>query len=326
MSVQLTTTLAPSGAFCAMPQGQVAGSFAPGAVGGAGGAAGYLIYNPAVLQYYRGSFAQEEVDARAAALITKSKKSPLIEQAELDAYGTTCVQLAKDLASVGAHLRLGPLRGAARPCLLMDVMASGSGDFTFFNFKEGSNGKNKGRVIADLLPILREFDPHEQLYRIQVVDTAVGGQGINALTKYLWALKEQHREFRKQRWELDYRIIHATDARTNVANIMRAKGRARPGVFGIQLQRYVVPDLVVEDYEAALGLEITGDGGRFLVKQSYKPGRFVLKSDDGLRLVESKALVVTFDELFSKCITETLTSRTDLQQVGVVWQEYEQKG
>jgi hypothetical protein len=84
--------------------------------------------------------------------------------------------------------------------------------------------------------------------------------------------------------------------------------------------------LVVEDYEGALGLEITGDRGRFLVKQSYRPGRFVLKSDDGLRLVESKALVITFDELFSKSITEEMTTSPDLKQIGVVWNDYEQKG
>jgi hypothetical protein len=310
-----------------MPQADaVAGSYAPGVGDAAAVGDDFLIYNPGVLQYYRSSYTTEQIDARAADLITKSKESPLIEKTELDAYGQTCIQLAKDLASAGSDLRLGPLRGAARPCLLMDVMASGSGDFTFFNFKEGSNGKNKGRVIAEMLPILRQFDPQKPAYRIQVVDTAVGGQGINALTKYLWSLKEQHRDFRKQKWELDYRIIHATDARTNVENIMRAKGRARPGLFEIQLQRYAVPDLVVEDYEGALGLEITRGGGKFLVKQSYKPGRFVIKSDDGLRLVESKALVVTFDELFSNSITEEMTTSPDLKQVGVVWNEYEQKG
>src|ERR1039458_4709892 len=246
MSIQLTSTMAASGAFFSMADAQVPGSYASVDVAGAGGADDTLIYNPGVLERYRGSYTTEQIDTKAAELITRSKKSPLIEKAELDVYGQTCIHLAKDLASVGGHLRLGPLRGAARPCLLMDVMASGSGDFTFFNFKEGSNGKNKGRVVAELLPILREFDPHESVYRIQVVDTAVGGQGINALTKYLWALKDQHGEFRKQKWELDYRIIHATDGRTNVANIMRAKGRARPGVFEIQLQRDVGPDLVVE--------------------------------------------------------------------------------
>ena len=44
MSINLTTTLAPSGSFCAMPQVQTLGSFGPEAVG----AENYLIYNPGV--------------------------------------------------------------------------------------------------------------------------------------------------------------------------------------------------------------------------------------------------------------------------------------
>jgi hypothetical protein len=326
MSINLTTTLAPSGAFCAMTQINAPGSYAPGGSDAAGVGDNYLIYNPGVLQYHRGSYTTEQIDTKAAELITKSKESPLIEKAELDVYGQTCIQLAKDLASVGGHLRLGPLRGAARPCLLMDVMASGSGDFTFFNFKEGSNGNNRNRVKEELLPILRACDPHEPVYRIQVVDTAVGGQGINALTRCLWALKDQTPQFRKQKWELDYRLIHANDSRTDVGNIERAKSRARAGVFEIQMQRYVVPDLMVEDYEGALGMDLVNEHGKFLIKQSYKPGRFVLKGDDGLRLVRSDALTVTFDELFSQSITDEMLHASDLKQVGVVWQDYELKG
>ena len=313
--INLTNTLAPSGAFCAQP---------PAPNGGVNQPESY-IYNPGVLEHHRGSYTIEERDAKATSWIAESKKTPLIAQADVNAYGQTCIQLAQDLANADGNLRLGPLRGAVRPCLLMDAMTQGAGDFTFFNYKAGCQPENAERVKADLYPILAAANPHQETYKIQVVDTAIGGHGINALTQYLRELKERN-EFRNQKWVLDLRIIHANDAQTDIGNIERARSHFVAGGFEIQLQRYVVPDLIVEDYEAALGLDITSDHGKFLVKQSYKPGQFLLKGDDGTRLVKSEALVVTFDELFSQSITDEMLHNQNLNQVGVVWNDYQQKG
>lgn len=325
MNINLTSTLAQSGVFAPMPQAQAPSASAPVAAdSGCGG--NYLIYNPGVIERYRGSYALEETEPKAVTFLTESTKVPLIEQAALDVYGQVCVDLAKDLATAENHLRLGPLRGAARPCLLMNVMAFGSGSFTFFNYKAGCQPENADRVKQDLYSLLAAADPNEEVYKIQIVDTAVRGDGINTLRRYLWELKQQHARFHKQKWELDLRIIHANDEHTNVGNIERVKAHPEPGIFEVQLRRYVVPDLVVEDYEAALGMEITSDHGKFLVKQSYKPGQFLLKSAEGTRLVRSEALVVTFDELFSQSITDEMIYSQDLAQVGVVWNDYEQKG
>jgi hypothetical protein len=304
-----------------MPQEQTPGSFAPEAVG----AENYLIYNPGVQEYYRGSYTYEQIDAKTAAWLNECKKVPLVQQGELDVYGQTCIKLAKDVASIDAQLRLGPLRGAARPCVMVEVMTSSSVDFEFFNYKAGCQPENANHVKDLLYPILRDADPHDGIYRIQVVDTAVGGYGINALTSYLWDIKNAHGQFKKQKWELDYRIIHATDARTNVNRIKQVRDRAVAGVFDVKLERYVVTDLIVEDSESALGLEIVGDYGNFLVKESYKPGELVLKADDGIRHIRSQAEVVTYDELFSDRITYQMLNAPEMKQVGVVWKSNPQQ-
>ena len=317
MSVQLTTTLAPSGAFCPGPQAQALGSYTAAGIGVS--PENYLIYNPGVQEYYRGSYTAEEIDAKMAAWLNECKKVPVVQQAELDVYGQVCIKLAKDVASVGADLRLGPLRGAARPCMMLEVMTAGSLDFEFFNYKAGCQPKNSDRVKDLLYPILCNADPHEGIYRIQVVDTAVGGYGINALTRYLWDIKNRHVQFKKQKWELDYRIIHATDKRTNVNKIKEVCDQAVHGDFDVNLERYVVTDLMVEDSESALGLEIVGDYGNYLVKESYKPGELVLRADDGIRFIRSYAEVVTYDELFSDRITFQMEQNPEMNQVGVVW-------
>jgi hypothetical protein len=317
MSINLTTTLAPSGAFCAMPQEMALGSEA--VMGGDVSPENYLIYNPAVQEHYRGSYTAEQIDEKAAAWLNECNNIPVVEQAVFDVYGQTCIKLAKDVASVDAHLRLGPLRGAARPCVMAEVMTSGSVDFKFFNYKAGCQPENAGRVKELLFPILRDADPHQGIYRIQVVDTAVGGYGINALTRYLWDIKNAHGQFKEQKWELDYRIIHATDERTNVGKIKRVCDQAVTGVFDVNLERYVVTDLVVEDSESALGLKIVGDYGNYLVKQSYKPGELIIRAEDGIRHIRSQAEVVTYDELFSDRITFQMLNAPKMKQVGVVW-------
>jgi len=325
MSINISSTLAQSGVFVQMPQAHATSASVPLTIN-AEIPGNNLIYNPGVIERYRGSYALEEIEPKAVTFLTESTKFPLIEQAALDAYGQVCVDLAKDLATAENHLRLGPLRGAARPCLIMNVMAFGSGDFTFFNYKAGCQPENAGRVKEDLYSLLAAADPNEEVYKIQIVDTAVRGDGINTLRRYLWELKNQHAQFHKQKWELDLRIIHSNDKHTNRGNIERVQAHPEPGIFEVQLRRYEVPDLIVEDYEAALGMEITSDQGKFLVKQSYKPGQFLLKSEEGTRLVRSDALVVTFDELFSQSITDEMIHSQDLTQVGVVWNDYEQKG
>lgn len=318
MSIQLTTTLAPSGAFCAQPQGHQPGSYAtaPTIVT----PDNFLIYNPGVLEQYRNSYTAEQINSKTADWLSECKRIPVVTQGELDIYGQTCIKLTNDVASFDAHLRLGPLRGAARPCIMTQVMTSGSVDFEFFNYKAGCQKKNATGVKEMLYPILRDADSHDKFYRIQVVDTAIGGFGINALTSYLWDIKNSHSEFKHQKWELDYRIIHATDKRTNISNIKAVSSQSVAGVFDVNLERYVVTDLMVEDSESALGLEIVGDYGNYLVKPSYKPGEIILKADDGIRYIRSYAEVVTYDELFSDRITYQLLNAPEMKQVGVVWQ------
>lgn len=320
MSVELTSTYAPSGAFCPMPQTSTAESFAPSVPV----SSNYLIYNPGVVKQYRNSYTIEQINTKAEMLLTECRTIPIIDQSDIDQYGQICVHLAERLATANSHLRLGPLRGAARPCLLMNVMASGSGNFTFFDYQAGCQTYNAERVKSDLYSILSNADPNEGIYKIQVLDTAIGGQGINALTCYLRDLKEKNAQFRKQRWELDLLIIHPHDA--NIGNIERVKSYSTSKVFDVRLQRFEVPDLITEDYEGALGLDITHDHEKFLVKPSYHRGQFLLKSNDGARLVRSDALVNTFDELFSKSITDVMITSQNIEQVGVVWSDYEQKG
>ena len=185
MSISLTTTHAPSGAFCPNPHCGPPGSYAPAPEAAAAEEAGFRIYNPGVLARYRDSFTAQGIETKAITLLTDCEKIPVIEQAQIDAYGATCVQLSKDLYSVDSHLRLGPLRGAARPCLLLNTMNSGSVDYTFFNYKTGCQPQNANRVKEELYPIIAAADPQQSIYRIQIVDTAVGGYGINALKQYL---------------------------------------------------------------------------------------------------------------------------------------------
>lgn len=319
MSINLSSTFAKSGIFETKKEIDLNGGVSRPTAEEVKNLGNPRVFNPAVRDQLRNSYTFESIDAKEAKSLEDRDKLKIVDEAIIAAYGKECIQGAKDLSLVHSHLRLGPLRGAARPCLLLDAMTAGSKKYTFFNYKAGCQPANAGRVKEDLYRILCDADPRDAIYRIQIVDTAIGGQGIRALRRYLREVKDAHARFRKQKWELDLRIFHGTGADTNVNNIRRVETDSSSGDFVIKLRRYVVPDLIVERYDAALGVRIDKNAGQYRIRQSYEPGNFILESSQGFRLVRSDALVVTFDELFTNSITEEMLTSSDFEQVGEVW-------
>jgi hypothetical protein len=61
-------------------------------------------------------------------------------------------------------------------------------------------------------------------------------------------------------------------------------------------------------------------------KPCATPGQFLYQVDKEIRLVESENCYLAFEEFYSKAVTEFLHTSPHHEQVGVVWQEYQDKG
>jgi hypothetical protein len=313
-----TTFTAPSGAFLATA-GFSAGSFVAGRF--------VPVYNPSVLDKYRGSYETKQVfqfgsDEWSAAI---GKFPTRVAEEDFQKYGEQSVYLTNQVVSFNPHCSLGPLRGAAKPCVTAEVMSRGKCEYEFFNFQQGSEKKNHPRIIADVSEIILRRDPGEEMYRINITDTAKGGNGINTLVELLDHVKGSTSAFKHQRWVLDVNLLHDTTENTNIGNIQRVLEKRHAG-FDIELHRYAVSNLIVEDVESALGFGLDWNGERHIFKPCSLPGQFLYRVGNDVRLIVSDNCYLTFEELYSQAITEYLLTSPEHNQVGVVWQEYQQKG
>jgi hypothetical protein len=312
----LTLTTAPSGGFssiAAMPIDPIIFSVEP-------------IFNPGVLDHLRGSYELHADEARIENWLNRStgEKKWEINADHIDSYADTSVKLTAAVTATGAACRLAPLRGAARPCMLVEVMSRGKVEFEFFNFRQGSSRKRDAEIRSELLAILQRKDLGQELYRIQVVDTAIGGQGIVALVELLKDIHDQQAAFSNQSWIIDIHLLHPTNGHENV-NRMDSVQRRTTDRFQVMVNRYPVPDLVVEDYDEALGFTLEREGSTYVAKPSVVSGRFLLKTNGGLRLIESEDLSRTFDEFMCEAVTNSLLTDPNRALVSVVWQDYVSK-
>lgn len=284
------------------------------------------IFNPGVLVHLRGSFELNADESRISNWINTSTgdKKWEINAEHIDSYADTAVKLAAAVTATAAACRLAPLRGAARPCMLVEVMSCGNVEFEFFNFRQGSSRQRYSEIRSELLAILQRKDPGQELYRIQVVDTAIGGNGIVALVDLLKALHDGRADFAKQAWVVDIHLLHPTNGHENV-NRMDSVIRQTTDRFQVMMNRYPVPDLIVEDYDEALGFTLEREGSTYLAKPSVVAGRFLLKTNGVLSLIESEDLSRTFDEFMCEAVTNSLLTDPNRELVSVVWQDYVSK-
>jgi hypothetical protein len=318
MSFSSTTFMAPSGAFGAsqgiMVGEGVAGSFAP-------------VYNPSVLDKYSGSYGVNKVielgsDAWTAAI---NKHSIPVKPEDFTIYGERLVELTTHLQQNPTHCSLGPLRGAAKPCVTAEVMSRGGIQYDYFNFQENSEAKFRPRIIQDLTRILELRDPEQEVYRLNITDTSKGGQGINNLVDFLAHIKDTNGKFQKQHWMLDLNLFHDNTENTDLGNIYKVLDKQVPGAIEIQLNRYEVSHLIVEDFDPALAVTLDWDGKRHAFKPCSVPGQFLYQTEHELRLIETDNAYLAMEEIYSNAITENMTTAPDLKQIGVVWQEYQVK-
>jgi hypothetical protein len=318
MTFSTTTYTAPSGAFL-KTGGYSAGSFADGDF--------VPVYNPWLEDKYRGAYCVTKTfengsDEWSAAL---NKYSTPVKPRDFDIYGQRLIELTTHVQENPAHCSLGPLRGAAKPCVTAEVMSRGGIQYDFFNYQRNSEKEFQPRIIQDLTNILTLRDPGQEIYRINITDTSKGGQGINNLVDFLAHIKDTNGKFRKQRWMLDLNLFHDNTQNTNLGNIHKVLGKQVPQNFEIQLNRYAVSSLIVEDFDPALAFALEWDGKRHIFKPCSVPGRFLYQIDNELRLIEADNSYLALEEFYSLSITNSMTAAGDLKQVGVVWHEYLEK-
>lgn len=277
------------------------------------------IWNPGVYEELRETFRFKEYEQHTNSLARLLEtRYPIVAQSDFDRYGEVLVDLTQVVRAEEAHLNLGLLRGAYRPCAVVEVMTQGQVAYEFLNYTRHT--EREGDILPMLREVLKIHDPREEEFRIQVTDTAIGGNGSEHLAQMLTSIKESERCFREQHWTVSLNLLHDRRPGTNTGRMRNIEG-FRSGNIGFDVRLHEVPNLITEDYDGGLGLVFDGK----VVQPCHEPGHFVLQSNAGVSLVESSDLRLTFDQLFSQAITDGLVTSPDYKHVGDIWNRQQEK-
>lgn len=274
-----------------------------------------VIWNPGVFDHLRNSYKIVDYEKKLTRLgDTLAGHCQVVNQADLDSYGEVLARLARDVKDNAAHLNLGPLRGAFRPCSIVDVMTRNQVGYQFLNYTRHKD--REVEIRAELSQLLVQHDPEEEVFRIQITDTAIGGHGAEHLASMLSLIKVGHSRHAHQKWEVTFNLLHDTRQNTNTGKMRAIVGKNTPGLH-FKIQLHEVPSLITEDYDGGLGLKF--EGGE--IRPCSEPGNFVFITNNDIALVQSDDLKITFDELFTQSVTDGLVTSPAYQQVGDIWNQ-----
>ncbi len=299
--------------FTMAPSGQFASTF--GYSAGIANVDLPVIWNPGVFEHLRDSYKIVEYENKLTRLgDILTVQYPIVKREDLDSYGEVLVKLAHDVKDNAAHINIGPLRGAFRPCSIVDVMTRSQVEYQFLNYTRHVD--REVEILRELSHMLLQHDPEEKEFRIQITDTAIGGYGAEHLAALLSRVKAGHSRYSQQQWEVNFNLLH--DTRVN-ANPGKMRGIASKSIGGLKfkVQLHEVPDLITEDYDGGLGLKF--EGGE--IRPCSERGNFVLISNNAISLVQSDDLKITFDELFTQSVTDGLIMSDEYKQVGDIWNQ-----
>lgn len=271
------------------------------------------IWNPGVYDQMRNSFRVIDYEPITNAMAGMLQNEyPVIPQADFDHYGEVLVQLTHAVVAQSAHLNLGLLRGAFRPCVIVEVMTRGNVAYEFVNYTQHT--EREAEIMDALRGLLLQRDPQTEEFRIQITDTAIGGHGSTHLAKMLIGIKASLDRFKNQKWIVMFNLLHDLRPGTNTDK-MRAIADLHPDGIAFEVNLYQVPNLITEDYDAGLGLVFDGR----IVKPCSEEGKFVLSSNAGVSLIHSAEMKLTFDQLFTESVSDGLVTSPYYKQVADIW-------
>lgn len=304
-----TITMGPSGQFVSH-QGYQQGNpiYAP-----------QTVWNPGVYDHLRDSYQLKAYEPTEASLADLLKiEYPVIQQSDFDRYGEVLVELTSNVVGQKADLNIGLLRGAYRPCVIVEVMTRGDVAYEFLNYTQHT--EREAEIMPMIRNLLKQRDPQEVEFRLQITDTAIGGNGSEHFAHMLIGIKESDPVFKVQRWTVFFNLLHDLRPGTNTGR-MRDIHKLSTDLLSFTIRLYGVPDLITEDYDGGLGLIFDGK----VVRPCHHPGQFVIQFNNGVSLVESNDLKLTFDTLFSQAITDGLVTSPEYKQVGDIWNRHQEK-
>lgn len=273
------------------------------------------IYNPMSHPSRIVEFSERVLPARSL-----SDGPNCVSESELSDYAAKLVEIARAVKRQQApDCILAPLRGALKPAQLLKVIAR-LDQISYIPFKDRSSEERRRVMRRALIEILTDRAPERGAYRVVVLDTAISGHGAEDLSQMI---VEAHQEAELPPMEVTFHLLHdSRGSRGNaVERISRISGEKCAGVR-FEVHRHPVLSLIVEDWDAALGVTVELVGTKFLIEPLRQSGALYVSGEGVVRELESDDLSNLLLQKMGEYISDTIRTDPTLRQVDEVWKKH----
>jgi hypothetical protein len=246
------------------------------------------------------------------------KKSEVnqINASDLATYAESLVEMAISIKQYPADCFICPLRGAFKPALQLQKM-NVMGQMEFLPFTRGSSGEFDDLILPAVRDIIKRHYAGERIFRINIIDTAKGGQGAKKLANLLRIVRSEYKT--TDLWLINFFLLHPPSA--DVANIETAALGSNEEIT-FHVHRHVVDDLLIEDWDAAIGVRVEYGVNYISIKNSLTSGRLILVENDSVSLVDSPEMCQYIDVLIANALSAEIVTHPDLQFYRNVYEDY----
>lgn len=276
------------------------------------------LFNPMLHPYSSLEYSGKPVLISSAS--PRSKDARCISEGEFASFGQRLVEIATEIArNEPPDCVIAPLRGALKPALLLRVLRD-LNCVEYLPFQNRTDTHRRYAMENALSEILTKRAPDRDTFRVLVVDTAIGGYGTEDLSEMIL---DTYQCAGTPRLNVSFHLLHETArARPEAVDRIESVGRKSTDRVSFNVQRHSVPNLIVEDWDPALGVNLRLDGDVFHIELKRSPGVLYLDSADGIREIETSDLSLLLLEKMAHFTSEAILTDPRLRQTGVVWREY----
>ena len=204
-----------------------------------------------------------------------------------------------------------------KPWVQLSVMGQHRDRIIPLPYTYASQRQNDERIRHHLWEGIAPLSEEAEL-RLAVVDTGNGGNGSSTLAELL---RDCHRRDPKRRWFVDFHLIYKRGVypplSRNIPLFSEHNLHFNPFPWPVE-------SLIMEDWNAAIGLEaVFDDGKKVIVKESSTEGTVILQGAEEAVVVQSPTIHHYMDAQLGQTVSDAVVTDPDLKFLRDVWQNYQ---
>ena len=246
-----------------------------------------------------------------------------IEIQEVRAYAAEIVKLGLSFLHKKFDVLICPLRGALKPTNYLKIMGVIEQDINWLPFTGATSGIYDNTIIKYLKLILQRYNSNSELFTISIIDTAIGGHGTNKLSDLIAEVKKSY--FPNSNWVVNFYLLHAPKEGSNSIQFIDSIEMKNTNKLKFIIHRHQVSNLIIEDWESAIGLRVDFKGNNIIIKHSIQEGSIIISDNNKVCVIETPEISNYVDVLVATIISEEMLTHPRLKFVRDVWQEYRSK-